>query len=107
LISAPQQIGDTKIELQWLVESQLISYYSWQKGNNQEVWQLQNLHHDAALIDDFFSQRADYQGTDFADSGDDHSDPFLIKMVTPGFIEHGASGFYDDKGNALDGAYQH
>jgi hypothetical protein len=102
-----QQVGDTKIELQWLVESQLIRYYRWQQGNKQEVWQLQNLSHDAALIDNFFSQRADYQNTDFADIGDDHSDPFLIKMVTLGFIEHGASGFYDDKGNALDGAHHH
>ncbi|MFT6897794.1 MAG: hypothetical protein ACJA13_002205 [Paraglaciecola sp.] len=44
---------------------------------------------------------------DVSDIGDDHSDPFLIKMVTLGFIEHGASGFYDDKGNALEGAHHH
>ena len=35
-----------------------------------------------------------YQTTDFADIGDDHTDPFLTDMVHQGFIEHGSDGVY-------------
>lgn len=41
----------------------------------------------------------DYQSTDYADVGDNESDPFLRKMIRLGFVKHGASGFYDSEGN--------
>lgn len=102
-----KSIGQTHIQVSWLVNQGLVSQYSWQNGNKKESWQLQSVSTKVAPIDDFFAQRADYQTTDFADIGDDHTDPFLTKMVTLGFIEQGASGFYDDKGNALDGGHHH
>ncbi|MDA7746766.1 hypothetical protein N8878_05475 [Psychromonas sp.] len=48
-----------------------------------------------------------YQGTDFADIGDNESDPFIRKMIHLGFIEHGASGFYDANGNTLEAESKH
>lgn len=102
-----KSMGDTKIEVRYLTQQNLVSYYSWQKGSTQEVWTLQNVTSDTRKINVFFDRRAAYQSTDFADIGDDHSDAFLTKMVTLGFIEKGASGFYDDKGHALDGGHQH
>ncbi|QHJ09945.1 hypothetical protein FX988_00153 [Paraglaciecola mesophila] len=100
-------IGDTKISVQWAVEQSLLLEYSWQQDNKKEIWTLAQVTHDAKEVDRFFAQRSHYQTTDFADIGDDHSDPFLTKMVTLGFIEKGASGFYDDKGNALAGGHHH
>jgi hypothetical protein len=41
-----------------------------------------------------------YQSTDYADIGDNESDPFLRKMIRLGFVKHEASGFYDAQGNA-------
>ncbi len=93
--------------MQWDVEQSLLLEYSWQQDNKKEMWTLTEVNHDAKEVDRFFAQRSQYQTTDFADIGDDHSDPFLTKMVTLGFIEKGASGFYDDKGNALAGGHHH
>lgn len=45
-----------------------------------------------------------YQDIDFADVGDNESDPFIAKMIHQGFIQHGSSGFYDSNGNKLAGA---
>ena len=42
-----------------------------------------------------------------ADIGDDHTDPFLTNMVNQGFIEAGASGFYDQNGNAIGEGHRH
>ncbi|WP_233269128.1 hypothetical protein [Paraglaciecola sp. L1A13] len=100
-------IGGTQINVKWLVGQALPSYYSWTKGAKHETWTLQKVNHDDKQISDFFAHLGNYQTTDFADIGDDHSDPFLNKMVTLGFIEKGASGFYDDQGNALDGGHHH
>ncbi len=44
-----------------------------------------------------------YQDIDFADVGDNESDPFIAKMIHQGFIQHGSSGFYDSQGNKLAG----
>jgi len=43
-----------------------------------------------------------YDSTDFADIGDNESDPFLSRMITLGFITHKEANIIDDKGNALD-----
>ncbi|MEZ9367904.1 hypothetical protein AB4140_03605 [Shewanella sp. 10N.286.51.B2] len=102
-----QTSANSKIELVWLPELQLISRFSWTKGQGQhqthEQWQLTELSHDANKIAAFFRQLNHYKMTDYADIGDDHSDEFLTNMVTLGFVEHGASGFYDTEGKALSG----
>ncbi|WP_394130517.1 hypothetical protein [Shewanella maritima] len=92
------------LTLVWLPQLQLISQFTWQTSQSTETWQLLDVTHDSQQVDAFFDQLNQYQMTDYADIGDDHSDPFLTSMVTLGFVEHGASGFYDDKGNALSGS---
>ena len=46
-----------------------------------------------------------YDRTDFADIGDNESDPFFRKMINLGFISHHEANIIDTKGNAL--ALQH
>ncbi|MCG9745664.1 hypothetical protein [Shewanella sp. Isolate8] len=48
-----------------------------------------------------------YQDLDFADVGDSESDPFIAKMITQGFIQHGSSGFYSADGKQLEGGHDH
>ena len=45
--------------------------------------------------------------TDFADVGDNEAGPFLRKMIALGFVEHGASGFYQANGETLQGGAHH
>lgn len=81
--------------------------------NNEQVietWVLQHAQYDEQAAKTWFAQLAQYQSTDYADIGDDHSDPFLTKMVSIGFIEAGASGHYhafeDNKVKSV-GTHQH
>lgn len=70
--------------------------------NNQKVsYQLVSLN--ALSSDDFTSLISGYRDMDFADVGDNESDPFIAKMIHQGFIQHGSSGFYDSQGNPLSG----
>ncbi|WP_232364963.1 hypothetical protein [Salinimonas marina] len=93
-------------KLVWRVKHQLIERFEIKQDNMHRIWTLTNADFDAD-ISTFFAKRVDYQSTDFADIGDDHTDPFLTRMVTQGFIEAGASGFYDQHGNALEGEHNH
>lgn len=92
--------------LTWLVHQQLIASFEVESGKTHRTWTLTSTNYNAD-VNSFFAKRADYQATDYADIGDDHTDPFLTKMVTQGFIEAGASGFYNDKGHALEGEHSH
>ncbi len=94
------------IELVWLPAQDLLVSFSVKRGDNEIRWQQDTLSHDQQPIRDFFAKRAEFQTTDFADIGDDHTDPFLTNMVHQGFIEAGASGFYDANGNAI-GEHHH
>lgn len=99
--------GTASIVLEWLPELALIRSLEIKQQHQKQVWTLQSSTRQKHDIIDFFAQRESYQTTDYADIGDDHTDPFLTKMVTLGFIEHGASGFYNDKGQALGGSHIH
>lgn len=55
--------------------------------------------------DTFKQLTAGYQDLDFADVGDSESDPFIAKMITQGFIQHGSSGFYSSDGKMLDAGH--
>ncbi|MGO4892485.1 hypothetical protein [Flavobacterium sp. W21_SRS_FM6] len=96
-----------KIVVKWLPALNLLSYFSSTVGGQQEIWQLINKQSDSSQIQAFFAQRNAYQSTDFADIGDDHSDPFLAKMINLGFVEHGASGFYNADGQAIGAEHNH
>ncbi|MBX2880378.1 MAG: hypothetical protein KTR32_10625 [Granulosicoccus sp.] len=55
----------------------------------------------AELVDRKFKEWDKHFTMDFADIGDNESDPFLKTMITFGFISHGASGFYDSSGQQI------
>lgn len=94
-------------ELQWLPEQRLIQSLELVHGEHYEHWQLLKVSRDTAAIAKYFNQRFSYQTTDYADIGDNESDPFLMNMIRLGFIKGGASGMYDADGHALSGGHQH
>lgn len=99
--------GEQTFTLDWQPALKLIKYFEVTTPKGKTVWQRETLSFDAGEIKQFFAVRSNYKSTDFADIGDDHTDPFLTSMVHQGFIEPAASGFYDDKGNALEGVQSH
>ena len=98
--------GQTVYSLSWLPHQKLIKHFSVASQHSTRTWSLETVDYniDAAA---FFSKRDAYQSTDYADIGDDHTDPFLTNMVNQGFIEAGASGYYDTDGHAIGEAHTH
>jgi len=84
-------------ELVWLPEKNILISYkapgvSWQiKDQNESVFK------------ERLAVRDNYILIDYADIGDSEEDPFVKKMIRWGFVEHGASGFYDEHGHAIQG----
>ena len=96
-----------QIKLEWFVQKQLIKSLEVQYPQFKETWELTSVSLDEAEIAAEFVKREQYISTDYADIGDDHTDPFLTQMVNLGFIEGGASGFYNAQGEALQGEHGH
>ncbi len=71
-----------------------------------QAW-LSDIITDPEKVEAVFNQRSHYQTTDFADIGDHEDDPFFIKMINLGFVEHGASGFYNSDGHSFDNGHKH
>ena len=99
----PQQ----SITLNWLPTYRLVKSYTRNAKGETSTWLLTAKSTDTKVINAFFEQHLDYQTTDYADIGDNESDPFLKKMINLGFIEHGSSGMYDAQGNDIGGEHHH
>lgn len=100
------------VSLSWLPELQLVQSYRVRStdslGQRRIIqWQLDVLKTDKALVETALHAYDGYAAADYADVGDNESDPFLMKMIKLGFVQHGASGFYDSDGSPLSGGHVH
>lgn len=98
---------DVDVKLEWLPALSLIRSQTVKTKEQTFTWTLQSWTDDATEIEAAFAARDGYQSTDYADIGDNESDPFLAKMINLGFVDHGASGFYDSHGNPSDVGHKH
>ena len=100
---------DKALEIIWRPALELIEAQTLTQHGESQTWTLTSLTSDAAKVAAFFTAREDYHATDYADIGDNESDPFFRKMIRLGFVDHGASGFYNADGSAVNGggAHQH
>lgn len=98
---------ELKIDLTWLPKLKLIKSYKEANAKKKTTISLQYTETNKVTINAFFEKRSHYQTTDYADIGDNESDPFLAKMINLGFVEHGASGFYDATGHAMNDQHHH
>jgi hypothetical protein len=95
------------ISLKWLPEYRLIKTFKEVTNSGTSTWELEKKIIEPNQVKKVFSSRENYQTTDYTDIGDNESDPFLMNMINLGFVQHGASGFYDAQGNSLDGDHHH
>lgn len=77
--------NNNKINLVWLEHIKLPRELTVEYGKTIEHWQLINIEKDQHSVEKAFKQRENYLLTDYADIGDNESDPFLLKMVNVGF----------------------
>lgn len=95
------------IELWWQPELQLAQKVITNEKETITVWQLNKTIFSTDKIESVFKRTEHYKMTDYADIGDNESDPFLRKMIRLGFIDHAGSGFYDAQGNQLANDHHH
>lgn len=102
----------SRVSLTWLPELQLVESYQVRStgslGQRRVArWVLNDVQKDSAVVESAFAAFDDFAATDYADVGDNESDPFLMKMIKLGFVQHGASGFYNSDGSPLGGGHVH
>lgn len=95
------------LTVEWLPAYQLAKRLESKRGQGVVTWSLQALNTNKHQVAQQFTQWDQYYLTDYVDVGDNESDPFLAKMINMGFVQGGASGFYDSKGNQLAGHGHH
>jgi hypothetical protein len=108
-----QQTNTKTVDIWWFPAKKLVQRISTVLSDKSDSvnkainWQLTEMTYDNKIIQQQLDTFSAYLSTDFADIGDNESDPFFRKMINLGFIEHSASGFYDSEGNSLSSAHQH
>lgn len=106
------QVKNMQASLTWNHHAKLMERYQVTVdlptgGTQTTQWELVSTSYDPKIVDQYFDTLGGYDTTDYADVGDMENDPFLAKMINQGFVEHGASGFYDSKGNPMHGGHAH
>lgn len=98
---------EQSIELWWQPALKLAQKIITNEKETLTIWLLKRTAFEKNEIEKVFKQTDHYQMTDYADIGDNESDPFLRKMIRLGFIDHAGSGFYDAQGNQLANGHHH
>lgn len=91
------------MQLSWISELELPAEMTITQGEQRIVYRLSKL--TPVSQEGFKRLTSGFQDLDFADVGDSESDPFIAKMITQGFIQHGSSGFYSADGQQLEGGH--
>jgi len=89
------------VQLSWLPQLNLVKSLIVTQGEHTKTWQLKKVEPLQSAVEQFFEKRYNYQSTDYADIGDNESDPFLLNMINLGFIDHSPQGFYNSKGENI------
>ncbi len=76
------------IKLTWAPDRSLMLDMEVKNGDGASTWTLQKTETDQSLIKDYFASLLGYQTNDYIDIGDNESDPFLLKMIKLGFVDH-------------------
>ncbi len=94
-----------KSELVWLPQLKLVKRFSEERPNFKLIWNLQEIIHEPKQINRIFATRSDFLLMDYADIGDNESDPFVRKLINQGFVSHTTSGFYNEHGQPIAGEH--
>jgi len=99
-----QKTATKTVDIWWYPQRKLVKQINSVFVNKIVTWQLEEMVDNHEIVQQKIDTLLAYQATDFADIGDNETDPFFRKMIHLGFIDHGASGFYDSEGNSLSSA---
>lgn len=102
-----KQATENRFTVEWLPELSLVKSITNDSAQSKETWVLHSVSSDAQHVEQQWQAWAGYYLTDYADIGDNESDPFLMQMINLGFVEEAASGFYNDKGQPIKGQHSH
>ncbi len=81
-----------KYHLRWIANLNLLEQLDVYKGNDKIInWTLRNISTDSKIIKSYAATILSYQSTDYADIGDNESNPFLAKMIHQGFTQQAIS----------------
>ncbi len=86
---------DTKVRVKWLPATNLVKELRRSNTSQTTLWSLREVISDGPEIAAAFAARNDYQLIDYADIGDNESDPFLHEMAHFDFTgqnRHGSPG---------------
>jgi len=90
-----------RYNVSWLKKQKLVTFYRDKSDHQLINITLIKKENDPEKIAATFTHYLNYNMVDFADIGDNENDPFIAKMIRQGFIEHGASGFYQANGEPI------
>lgn len=83
-----RELADGQLTVWWNPALRLLLQLERRNSDGLTRIKLVDLKVDTTTIREAFAARADYVSTDYADIGDNESDPFLRKMIRVGFVEH-------------------
>jgi len=93
----------TKTELYWDKTRDILLSFSIKKNDSYTL--IYRLISVKAKKDSHIDDVLAYEATDFADIGDNESDPFFRKMIHLGFLTHKEANIIDEHGNSLELAH--
>ncbi len=79
-------VGVDEYQLTWMPALALVSDFKVKTNKLTKQWKLTSFEVNSARSADLFIQYMNYNSTDYADIGDNESNPFLAKMIHQGFI---------------------
>lgn len=81
--------NDIDYHVRWLTHLNMPENVELYQGNKKLFsWQLIAVNNNLEQLREYIKQINQYQSTDFADIGDNESNPLLAKMINQGFREH-------------------
>jgi hypothetical protein len=96
-----------RLVIKWLPEYHLMTSSTDTAAGKVSHWEILSFHHDLLKITEAFESRDRYLSTDYADIGDNETNPFLIKMINLGYVSHAHSGFYNTEGHDMGDSHDH
>jgi hypothetical protein len=99
------EVNGHMFKIGWLKKQKLVNNYEDKSAQSITRIELIAKEQDSEKVAAMFKQYLNYKMYDYADIGDNEDNPFIAKMIRQGFIEHGASGFYNANGESM--AHEH
>lgn len=77
------------VKITWQANIALPKELTIDNGKVIETWSLVETSNNTESIKTYLDKKEMYQSTDYADIGDNETDPFLLNMVNLGFVDYG------------------